>query len=330
MSTERVDIHHHFFPPSLSSVKAAQSQAVGFRTPPENLPWNADLSLRAMDSLGIQLAVLSLPAGIAETFDEAKRVNVLMHEIVLHHENRFAFWGCLGDWRDIQGALQLISYVFDELGAVGIAASSSYGSGGESRYIGDDIYDPIWSALDARGAIVFIHGTQTPPSAPILHPALGLPITEVPHETFKAAAQLVVSGKTRRFSRLDFVLAHMGGSTLALAPRVAGLARYMGAPLSGDEILFEFRRYWWDTALSGTSVTECGAQVWGFGDRILWGSDFPAVSLETIRWFDSHLEKVYQTNAPQLENVHRKNALRLFESRGIKLFVSRVPDKSLT
>lgn len=103
MSTERIDIHHHFFPPSLSSVKAAQSQAVGFRTPPENLPWNADLSLRAMDSLGIQLAVLSLPAGIAETFDEAKRVNMLMHEIVLRHENRFAFWGCLGDWRDTQG-----------------------------------------------------------------------------------------------------------------------------------------------------------------------------------------------------------------------------------
>jgi 6-methylsalicylate decarboxylase len=99
----RIDIHHHFFPPSLSRVKAAQSQAVGFRTPPENLPWNADLSLRAMDSLGIQLAVLSLPAGLAESFDEAKRVCALMHQIVLKHEDRFAFWGCLGDWRDIEG-----------------------------------------------------------------------------------------------------------------------------------------------------------------------------------------------------------------------------------
>jgi hypothetical protein len=46
-------------------------------------------------------------------------------------------------------------------------------------YIGDDIYDPIWSALDARGAIIFIHGTQTPASTPIPHPTLGLPITEV-------------------------------------------------------------------------------------------------------------------------------------------------------
>jgi hypothetical protein len=49
-------------------------------------------------------------------------------------------------------------------------------------YIGDDIYDPIWSALDTRRAIIFIHGTQTPASTPIPHPTLGLPITEVnPH-----------------------------------------------------------------------------------------------------------------------------------------------------
>jgi 6-methylsalicylate decarboxylase len=97
----------------------------------------------------------------------------------------------------------------------------------------------------------------------------------VPHETFKAAAQLVVSGKTRRFSRLAFVLAHMGGSALALASRVAGLARYMGAPLSEDEILAEFRRYWWDAALSGGSVAAGDGEPWNFGGHILWGSDFP-------------------------------------------------------
>ncbi len=71
----------------------------------------------------------------------------------------------------------------------------------------------------------------------------------------------------------------MGGSTLALAPRVAGLARYMGAPLSEDEILIEFRKFWWDTALSGGPLTaataSCGAEAWSSGDRILWGSDFP-------------------------------------------------------
>jgi hypothetical protein len=51
----------------------------------------------------------------------------------------------------------------------------------------------------------------------------------------------------------------------------------MGAPLSEDEILIEFRRFWWDTALSGGgSLAACGAEAWGVGeDRVLWGSDFP-------------------------------------------------------
>lgn len=106
------------------------------------------------------------------------------------------------------GALQLIPYVFDELGAVGIAVSSSYGSGDEASeyhlhcnsqtwdkcswappgYIGDDIYDPIWSALDAQGAIIFIHGTQTPSSTPIPHPTLGLPVTEVVNHSYRCDA----------------------------------------------------------------------------------------------------------------------------------------------
>jgi len=317
-SSNRIDIHHHFFPSSLSRVKAAQSQAVGFRTPPENLPWSADVSLRAMDSLGIRLAILSLPTGVAEIFDEAKNANKLMYATVQQYPNRFAFWGCLGDWRDVKGALELIPYVFDELGAVGVAVSSSYGEGSEAKYIGDDEYDPIWSALDARGAIVFIHGTQTPSSTPIAHPTLGLPITAVPHETFTAAAHLVVSGKTRRFSQLAFILAHMGGSTLSLVPRVAGLSQYMGAPLSEADILSEFRRYWWDAALSGGCATQI-VESWGLGNRILWGSDFPAVSLDTIRWFDCDLEKANQADPSKLENVYRRNALQLFDSRGIKL-----------
>jgi hypothetical protein len=42
--------------------------------------------------------------------------------------------------------------------------------------------------------------------------------------------------------------------------------------------------------------------------------------LDTIRWFDSHLGKVYRNDAPQLENVCRKNILALLESRGIRVF----------
>jgi 6-methylsalicylate decarboxylase len=69
----------------------------------------------------------------------------------------------------------------------------------------------------------------------------------------------------------------MGGSTPSLVPRVAGLSQYMGAPLSEEEILSEFRRYWWDVALSGGCATQI-VKSWGLGDHILWGSDFPGAS----------------------------------------------------
>jgi hypothetical protein len=76
----------------------------------------------------------------------------------------------------------------------------------------------------------------------------------------------------------------MGGSTLSLVSRVAGLSPYMGALLSEEEILSEFRRYWWDAALSGGAATRI-VESWGLGDRILWGSDFPgASSSDDIIW----------------------------------------------
>jgi hypothetical protein len=48
-----------------------------------------------------------------------------------------------------------------------------------AEYVGDDLYEPIWTELDRRKAIVFLHGSQTPSSTPYPHSFLGIPITEV-------------------------------------------------------------------------------------------------------------------------------------------------------
>jgi predicted TIM-barrel fold metal-dependent hydrolase len=97
---------------------------------------------------------------------------------------------------------------------------------------------------------------------------------QAPHETFRAAAHLVVSGTMTRHPRVALLLAHMGGSALALAPRIAALAAYMGAPLSAPQILAEFRRCWWDSALAG-GVPAAAARAFGVEGRVVWGSDFP-------------------------------------------------------
>ena len=97
----------------------------------------------------------------------------------------------------LPGCLKEIAYTLDELNADGIALTSSYGEGSNAGscfqsnrhqkvtvwlsavYVGDDRYDRIWEELNQRKALVFLHGAQTPSSAPFPHAFLGIPIVEV-------------------------------------------------------------------------------------------------------------------------------------------------------
>ncbi|KAH9951618.1 hypothetical protein B0H21DRAFT_183344 [Amylocystis lapponica] len=311
----RIDVHHHWFPASLK--KADQSVSVGWRTPPENLPWTPWVSLRAMDALGIDLAVLSLPAGVPggavgmQNRRAAREFNVHASRICLEHPGRFGFFACLPIPSDSQAALEELAFALDTLGAEGIALASSYGEGSSATYIGHDEYDPVWEELDKRGAVVFLHGAQTPSSTPYPHPFLGIPITEVPNETFKAAAHLVVTGKRRRFPNVKIVLAHLGGCTAALAPRVAVLSQHMGCTLTPEEILEDFASFYYETALSAHETTLAAAETFVKPGRLLLGTDFPAVSKDMADWYTKKVDEFYVDEPDKLAHVTYKNAMKL-------------------
>ncbi|KAI0335429.1 hypothetical protein GY45DRAFT_1316748 [Cubamyces sp. BRFM 1775] len=172
---------------------------LGFAFPEENLPWSPERSIKAMVELGIQKAILSLPDG----WPGAIPYNRETAQICKEHPDRFGFFACLPDLRETEAALKELAYVFDELHANGVSMSSSYGEGPNAstyvsgltalaarvlntraarmraEYIGDDAFEPIWAELDRRGAVVFVHGAQTPSSTPYPHPFLGVPVTEV-------------------------------------------------------------------------------------------------------------------------------------------------------
>lgn len=313
-----IDVHHHIFPATLR--KAAQSESVGFRTPPENLPWSPEVSLEAMDALGVDMAVLSLPAGVPSgpigpaNRAAARELNVTAARICQKYPGRFAFFACLPIPSDTDAALQELAYAIDELHAQGVALASSYGDGADATYIGDDRYDPVWEELDRRGTVVFLHGAQIPSSTPYPHSSLGIPITEVPNETYKAAAHLVVSGKKRRYPNTKIILAHLGGSTLSLAPRVAVLSRHMGCSLMPEEILEGFKSFYYDTALSAHQTTLAAAEHFIDRNRILFGTDFPAVSKDMAGWFTRNVEDFYAADQEQLIDVLSGNAVKLMPS----------------
>lgn len=97
----------------------------------------------------------------------------------------------------------------------------------------------------------------------------------MPNETFKAAAHLVVTGHRRRFPNVKIILAHLGGSTPFLAPRVAVLSNYRGCTLTPEEILHDFGTFYYETALSCSEANLSAMERFVTTDRLLFGTDFP-------------------------------------------------------
>ncbi|PBK72671.1 amidohydrolase 2 [Armillaria solidipes] len=327
----RIDIHHHFFP----AAGLMKQRSVGWTLPPENFPWTPAISLKFLADTGIDAAILSIPAYSEGSVSPENRMVARKHneyaaEICARHPGKFGFFANLPFLDDVEGALIEITYAFDVLHADGVGLSTTIGEGPNGSenlpshgkktpelailspgYLGDDKYDPIWEELNRRKAVVFVHGAQSPSSTPWPNKFLGLPVTEVPNETYKAAAHLVVTGKKRRYSDVKIILSHMGGSTVILASRVAGLSPYMGCTLTPDEIMEDFKSFYFDTALASCETNLIMIESFAQPDRLLFGTDFP-VTTETTKWYTTHLERFYGEKEARLQEIVSKNALKLF------------------
>jgi 6-methylsalicylate decarboxylase len=92
----------------------------------------------------------------------------------------------------------------------------------------------------------------------------------------------VVTGKKRRYPNISFILSHFGGSTPFLAPRVAALSHYMGSRYNGnsltpEEIMEDFKSFYFDTALSAYDHNLVAMQAFVGPERIVFGTDFPGI-----------------------------------------------------
>jgi predicted TIM-barrel fold metal-dependent hydrolase len=320
MTPARIDLHQHFFPSGEFGADDLRriADATGWRFPPENFPWSPEKSLRFMDRLGIETAILSLTGspggdGVGPANREfARFLNTVAHQAVIDHPGRFGFFANVPIPSDTEAALDELAYALDVLGASGVNLTSSYGTGEQARYVGHDVFDPIWEELDRRAAVVFIHGDQTPGSNRYPNRLVPIPVGEVPNETYKAAADLVTRTKKRRYANVRIVLSHSGGSTPFLASRVAGLAHYQGSELSPEEMIDDFRSFYYETALSGFETNLVTLENFVEPDHILFGSDFPAVELATAAWYTRNVDAYFAERPEQLEAVMRSNALTLF------------------
>jgi predicted TIM-barrel fold metal-dependent hydrolase len=303
----RVDFHHHLFPGGelAESLQRALIADSGWRFPGGAARWTPETSLAFMDGLGIRTAILSLPNDLERSLPAkerrafAREVNTVARQAVEDHPGRFGFFAHLPTPTDIDAALNELTYALDQLDADGVTLTNVYGTGDNACSLGDDLFEPLWAELDRRGTLVFLHGEQTPGRNRMPNRFLPTPVSEVPNETYKAAADLVTRGRRRQYPNVRIILSHSGGSTPLLAARVAVLSHYLGCELSPEEIIADFRTFLFETALSGFETNLVALENFVPPQQILFGTDFPAVSPEMAGWYTKNVDTHF-TGRPEL------------------------------
>lgn len=271
----RIDAHTHLVPAAYRAELARRDLI-----PPYGVPeWSRNGMIAFLDDHEIDAAIASLPPpGVAFgdpdlAVNLSRIVNEATAELVAFDRSRFAGLAVL-PIPDIDQSMAALRYAFDELGLDGVALMTN----AAGVYVGDARLDPLMAELDRRAAYVLVHPTTPAPGYPLDYPAW---LLEFPFDTTRAIVHLIYSGTLERYPRIRFQVCHLGGAAPYLAHRIASLAERSPAhsaqaPAGAHDYL---ARLWYDTAQAATDVAIAAARAVVPLERIVFGSDWPYVSV---------------------------------------------------
>ena len=305
MSAGRIDVHQHVLPSFwIDGLKQRHS----VHRPPA---WTPESAIAYMDSRNIATGMLSLtaPAISDWTANErpeiAREVNDYTASLVTQWPERFGHFATL-PLPDIDAALSELAYAFDVLAADGVVLLSSY----DDRYLGDPWFEPLWSELNRREAVVFIHPTR---STLRELPGIPAPFLDFPCDTARTANQIVLNGVLDRYRNVRIILSHAGGFVPYAVQRFAACAAVMPGAADADAIVATFHRFYFDTALSSSPYTIPSLKAFADPTRIVFGSDFPYGPGGAEEPFTSMLDASTLFSENERAAVNRSNALQLFQ-----------------
>lgn len=272
----RIDVHHHVLPEFFRQAQSAGGYpSTAYRAFPD---WSPDMALALMDGLGIATAMMSFSApGIyfgdrAATADLARQCNDYLAELIAAHPGRFGAFASL-PFPDTDDCLAEIVRAADDLGLDGFIHLTQV----DDRYAGHPDYHEIYRELDRRKAVVFIHPTYPSESKERDH-VVPRPFVDYPCETTRATANLLFTGVLAEMPNIRFILPHAGGVLPMLAHRIEifdDLTAHREKYPEGARAYF--RRFYYDTALSGDPAMLAALQALADPARILFGTDYPYI-----------------------------------------------------
>ena len=264
-SARTIDVHAHYYPPVL--------KALGLPTPMN--AWSLERHMEAMGEAGVARSMLSLTTpGITQGGSQGRSLLRAANEYAAglrnDHPGRFGFFTCV-QLDDLDGSLKEIEYGFDVLKAHGVGLFTSY----SNRWLGDSYFDPVFSELERRKAVVYIHPTA-PTCCSRLIPELPDTLIEYGTDTTRAIASYIYRGAAKRFPNVKMIWSHSGGTMPFLIERFDGADRSEGAKAQAPE---GFRatagKFFYDIAQSSNPVATAALRRVIPVGQIVFGSDYP-------------------------------------------------------
>ena len=314
--TRTIDVHHHILPDFFWRETNDAHNPVGGIAPP---PWDAGMMVSFMDEAGIDVAVTSISTPGVHVGDAARarslarRCNEVSAQLMQAHPTRLGGFAAL-PLPDVDGALEELAYALDVLKLDGVVLFSN----ANGIYLGDARFEPVFTELERRKAVVFVHPTASPD--PLAH-QLGLPdsLIDFTADTTRAVAQMHYSNRFARTPGVKYIFSHAGGTAPYLAGRW-GIVDEMNVIPGGEErgaIGDTLRRLYWDTALSFRDpILRMLRDVVGL-DQVLFGSDFPYLRRDLAVNCVQQLERTTELTGEERAKVMSVNATKLFPRFGL-------------
>ena len=242
--------------------------------PQSDSPPDIEERLKLMDEAGVQMQVLSNPAGpylpgAAEAVEGAHILNDAYATLVRQYPDRFAAYGVL-PLPHVHESVHEIGRCLDDLGMVGIVMACSIQ---RERSPVEDEFEPVYEELNRRGAVVYFHPSGNGLCSPLVNDYKMTYAAGAPFEDTLIGVHLIAKRIPERFPNIKFVLSHYGGALPMMLNRLDHEAPPQLEPLA-EPPSATARRFYYDTVGHNSQIAlQAAYQAFG-ADHLMAGSDF--------------------------------------------------------
>lgn len=263
-----------------------------------------------------------------EAGEAARRINDDVDELCAKYPGRLYAFGTL----PLSAPVEIVVKEIERLKTLKHMRGVILGTSGLGNGLDDAALDPIYAALEKHQHLIFLHphyglpasvyGPRASEYGHVLPLAMGFPL-----ETTIAVSRMLLSGVWDRFTRLNVLLAHSGGTLPFLAGRLESCIMHDGHLKKHGKT--ENRRDLWDILktniyLDAVVYSELGlkAAVNASGaDRLLFGTDhpfFPPLEEEAKEWHSvttnyGAISAAFKNDDAAAQDVLGNNAVRILK-----------------